>query len=359
MAFNLNITYLICILSLLNLDEARSFLTHHRDRHKNAVPDHVLLPRTPHSHSTNNELLSSPICDDKTYSDRTTRKPVGLYAIFAEYAWSKLRSSGLLNMTDEDHITRDSTPQKVDSSFVRIHVVSARPKVDMVIRYARYALLETIATESNSNSLSCLNGTQVLNFVIFPQPNIAISTPILGIDLVTLPGGKNLCAIDFQPILSCKCYNDYLKTWPDRYSSFEHRLQQLHAKFVKDRDLAWGGDIPDEASRFFSPYALWTRFKSDQEFKVLHEDIYPAFTAYVDLYIDLLLHIQSDLCHSTVNKYVHDTREKNDEQKTIQGQYDYLRYRTEHDPARPMLKRFYGEEWTETLIKTKLFPLEI
>eukprot|EP00957_Ditylum_brightwellii_P055842 4230951-Ditylum_brightwellii.AAC.1 len=33
------------------------------------------------------------------------------------------------------------------------------------------------------------------------------------------------------------------------------------------------------------------------------------------------------------------------------GHTDYLNYRRANDPARPMLRSLYGEEWTEQLIE--------
>jgi hypothetical protein len=34
----------------------------------------------------------------------------------------------------------------------------------------------------------------------------------------------------------------------------------------------------------------------------------------------------------------------------------YLQYRLENDPARPMLRALYGEEWSEEVLTTVLFP---
>mmetsp|Transcript_7751 Transcript_7751/g.11341 ORF Transcript_7751/g.11341 Transcript_7751/m.11341 type:complete len:156 (-) Transcript_7751:70-537(-) len=39
------------------------------------------------------------------------------------------------------------------------------------------------------------------------------------------------------------------------------------------------------------------------------------------------------------------------------GHTDYLNYRRANDPARPMLRSLYGEEWTERLIEGVLFPM--
>ena len=41
-----------------------------------------------------------------------------------------------------------------------------------------------------------------------------------------------------------------------------------------------------------------------------------------------------------------------------QSQLNYARYRAEKDPARGMLTRFYGPEWTEEYIHGFLFDLE-
>ena len=40
------------------------------------------------------------------------------------------------------------------------------------------------------------------------------------------------------------------------------------------------------------------------------------------------------------------------------AQLSYIRYRAEKDPARGMLTRYYGAEWTEEYIHGFLFDLE-
>jgi phycoerythrobilin:ferredoxin oxidoreductase len=42
----------------------------------------------------------------------------------------------------------------------------------------------------------------------------------------------------------------------------------------------------------------------------------------------------------------------------LSGQKRYTAYRAEKDPARGMLTRFYGSEWTESYIHDVLFDLE-
>jgi phycoerythrobilin:ferredoxin oxidoreductase len=42
----------------------------------------------------------------------------------------------------------------------------------------------------------------------------------------------------------------------------------------------------------------------------------------------------------------------------VNGQRRYTRYRAEKDPARGMLSRFHGAEWTESYIHEVLFDLD-
>ena len=44
--------------------------------------------------------------------------------------------------------------------------------------------------------------------------------------------------------------------------------------------------------------------------------------------------------------------------KVLNGQKKYMRYRAEKDPARGMLRGFFGNEWTEYYINNILFNLQ-
>ena len=44
--------------------------------------------------------------------------------------------------------------------------------------------------------------------------------------------------------------------------------------------------------------------------------------------------------------------------KILIGQKKYMRYRAEKDPARGMLRGFFGNEWTERYINNILFDLQ-
>ena len=301
------------------------------------------------------------------------------------------------------------------------------------LRLARYAILETMTPSSSSSSYSSITttddknnndddddndddndkrsnmisfhqGIHVLNLVLFPtihQQN-PIPLPILGMDLVTLPGGKHLIAIDFQPIhpLPHDC-EEHTFLFPQQQhddddddddnhttktttttiqSKYETKIKTIHNQYVKQHPnkIIWGGDIPQPAKRFFSPYALWTRLKDEEGLDIIQNQIYIAFCAYFDLYIELLQEVQQQQqqqqqrnedqssnnndCRNGIKDDDDDDDMGVDEvekafEKVRHGHRDYLTYRRENDPARPMLTRLYGNDWTEDVISEVLFKM--
>jgi phycoerythrobilin:ferredoxin oxidoreductase len=169
---------------------------------------------------------------------------------------------------------------------------------------------------------------QVLNFVIFPK--LEYDLPFFGADLVTLPGG-HLIAIDMQPLF---------RDDPAYQARFAAPIMPIFEKY--QQALPWGGDFPAEAQQFFSPAFLWTRSKEDD---VVETHVFAAFKEYLQAYLDF---VEQAVPVTDV-----------DQLANIQAAHlRYLRYRAEKDPARGMLTRFYGEEWTEEYIHGFLFDLE-
>ena len=72
--------------------------------------------------------------------------------------------------------------------------------------------------------------------------------------------------------------------------------------------------------------------------------IRPAFADYLRLYLALVEEAQP-VDHERAAHL-------------LSGQKRYTAYRAEKDPARGMLTRFYGSEWTESYIHGVLFDLE-
>ena len=170
----------------------------------------------------------------------------------------------------------------------------------------------------------------VINLVLQPSPSYEM--PFFGADFVTLPSG-HLLALDLQPVLKEDCiHNQYII----------ERLMPIHDKWQSL--LPPGGGIPDEAKSFFSPGFLWTRLPLGTKSDILiREVIYPAFKDYLDLYLEL----------ANASKLV----SKDRTHSLKQGQNLYLEYRSKKDPARAMLTRFYGRDWTEHYIQNVLFNL--
>jgi phycoerythrobilin:ferredoxin oxidoreductase len=165
---------------------------------------------------------------------------------------------------------------------------------------------------------------QVLNFVISPHWDYDL--PFFGADLVTLPGG-HLIAIDLQPLFHDADYRE-------RYGA------PALAVLARYREaLPWGGDFPEEAKPFFSPAFLWTRPTATE---VVETTVFAAFQEYLQVYIDL------------VKAAVPVPDRRGD---ILAAQRRYQAYRAEKDPARGMLTRFYGAEWTEQYIHGFLFDL--
>lgn len=172
------------------------------------------------------------------------------------------------------------------------------------------------------------NSLQVLNFVIFPELNYDL--PFFGADLVTLPGG-HLIAIDMQPLFSQN---------PAYQAKYSEPIMPMFHKY--QQDLPWGGDFPEEAKQYFSPAFLWTR---PSETSVVQTKVFEVFQDYLTAYINFVLQAEP----------VTDSKELS---KILQAQKSYADYRAEKDPARGMLTRLYGEEWTEEYIHGFLFDLE-
>lgn len=183
------------------------------------------------------------------------------------------------------------------------------------IRQARAAVLSTIPTVP----------PKVLNFVVFPE--VELDLPIFGADFVALPGG-HLIVLDFQPVSSSSL------------RVAEEALREVHAKY-KALLPPLGGEIPEAARAFFSPYFLFVRAEDDG---LVQSVVFDAFKAYFNIYLDLIEQARPV-----------PVEEEGRREEIREGHKKYVTYRAVNDPARGMLTRMYGEEWTERVIYEVLF----
>jgi phycoerythrobilin:ferredoxin oxidoreductase len=252
----------------------------------------------------------------------------GLYRPFVEYAWSKLEEAGVLLETSEStavpsELAKNEAVAKgmPEGTTVKISI-DAKKGNGNPVTYGRFALLETLLPDVTGVSTK---GIQVMNLVVFGKPPL----PVWGVDLVSLPGDRHLLAMDVQPMTADKKLpmEDKWKEWHDTYvtGSFE-----------------WGGDLPEDAQKFFSPHGLWTRLAGEDAVPQIQTDVFAAFAAHLDLYLE---------CVAAAAAADDDTPACEDNH-----QDEYLQYRLQNDPARPMLQRLYGPEWTERVLEEVLFP---
>jgi len=100
--------------------------------------------------------------------------------------------------------------------------------------------------------------------------------------------------------------------------------------------------MPDDVARFFSPGLIWSRLpkEKDSDFLIANQ-LYETFKEYLKLYLKTLFESEE------VDYGL--------QQELIKGQNNYLNYRKDKDPARPMLYGLFGKEFTESLINEILF----
>lgn len=221
-------------------------------------------------------------------------------------------------------------PYPVKDTFLQRQDVTGSKAKPLPVTTATWACQTDKFRQVRAACVSGGGAASVLNFVI--NPSARFDLPFFGGDLVTLPSG-HLLALDLQPADK----SDRQHTQP-----VWDRLMPIFDRWRKQ--LPDGGPIPDEAQPFFSPAFLWTRLPlGDEGDDLIASVVRPAFNEYLNLYLDLAAEAEP----------VSDARRDS----LLAGQRRYTDYRAEKDPARGMLTRFHGSEWTEAYIHTVLFDL--
>ena len=108
--------------------------------------------------------------------------------------------------------------------------------------------------------------------------------------------------------------------------------------------LPAGGEVPAESAAFFSSCFLFSRLPASTGAEALREAVLPAYEDYLRTYLQLLAEEQPLTDSEALVQ-------------TKKAQLEYASYRAEKDPARGMLTRLYGADFTEKLIRQVLFDL--
>jgi Ferredoxin-dependent bilin reductase len=281
----------------------------------------------------------------------------GLYRPFAEQAWNYLleQNPSLLSVLDlPSEVSFQETTVPPKNHTVRISLRAAvGSDAASPIQYVRSALIETIGNDDHSTD----DGIQVLNMVVFPKSHAG--WPVWGADFVSLPGNKHLLLLDAQPVYAMgdgtavesqqNPYEQWFDTWYERH--------EVGARYP------WGGDLPEAVQEFVSARALWTRLgavpnaatatkepidqpSTTSPIRFIQESVFPAALDHLSIYLESLLGAANDA-----------ERRDDEEMATNSRLPRYLQYRLDNDPARPMLKRLFGPEWTEEALHDVLFPI--
>lgn len=254
----------------------------------------------------------------------------GLYKKFADYCWTSVEDSGLFEeLKVPPELGYNESPLKgTEDGVVRIttKAMTAPASEDhSMVKYARVALIETIISGEDTDLHR--SGIQVLNFVVIPSDETNL--PVLGIDLVSLPGNRHLLLLDAQPMALPNKYEDHWESW--------------HKSHVDGNPVfPWGGDFPEAVQPYVSKYSLWTRLQESKDpTSTIENEVWDAFIEHADLYFELL------------------KRSTWEEASGENVQTAYLEYRKGNDPAKPMLNSLYGPEWTTRILDEVLFPIEL
>ncbi|MEM8718792.1 MAG: phycoerythrobilin:ferredoxin oxidoreductase [Cyanobacteria bacterium P01_G01_bin.39] len=222
----------------------------------------------------------------------------------------------------------DLQPYPIPAGFERKEGVMGKGKKQEPVLTTSHGFKSEKLRQIRAAHVQGGSALQVLNFVIFPETDYDL--PFFGADLVTLPGG-HLIAIDMQPLFSQS------KSYQAKYS--EPIMPMFHDY---QRDLPWGGDFPEEAQKYFSPAFLWTR---PEKTETVNSKVFAAFCDYLDAYINFVQQAEKVTDNQSLNKI-------------LEAQRSYADYRAAKDPARGMLTRLYGADWTEEYIHGFLFDLD-
>jgi len=254
--------------------------------------------------------------------DLCSIKPVSLTG----WAWQPFLDLAIASLQKYD-----PEPYPIPSTFLHKVGTTGSKSKPLSVTTATWACSTSKLRQVRAACVEAGSAASVLNFVA--NPRCTYDLPFFGADFVTLANG-HLLALDLQPVI--KTDSKHTQHVWDKLLPIYHRWKS---------QLPDGGPIPEEAQQYFSPCFLWTRLPLGAESdSIIESVVMAAFKEYLECYLSLIDQAQM----------VSEERSS----LLLQGQHRYTSYRSAKDPARGMLTRFYGAEWTESYIHDVLFDLQ-
>lgn len=246
---------------------------------------------------------------------RTEEKDPLLYMPFWEWQMNFMKSS-LTNL----HPIDCSTLNQVDVSYNENKEKGARI-VNHCYASNEYRKIRMTYYDAG-------DAVQVFNSVWYPDAKYNL--PVLGIDLLSFNRKKYLAIVDFQPLHPeeddhATCYEHILKPIKNKYENLKGRMS---SKFYDE-------------TQFFSKEMLFARF---QDGKIVYDDLFPAFKAYVETHLELVKSTPPAMTRKMV-------------QHVFERQQAYDTYSAERDPAAGLFAAMFGKDWAEDFIYDFLFSL--
>ena len=174
---------------------------------------------------------------------------------------------------------------------------------------------------------------QVFNSLWYPEAD-RVGAPLLGVDLLKFGAGKYLCVIDAQP-----------PGGRGEDGAVPHDATALDAIRSLPENAPLRGEVSSkwyDSNRFFSKQMLYGRFDNATGPASVKDVLFPAFTAYLDAYVDAVAKCPTDAGAAPA---------------ALAAQADYDAFNAERDPAHGLFTSYFGAEWANDYVHDFLFKL--
>eukprot|EP00929_Paragymnodinium_shiwhaense_P096286 TRINITY_DN5782_c0_g1_i1.p1 TRINITY_DN5782_c0_g1~~TRINITY_DN5782_c0_g1_i1.p1 ORF type:complete len:368 (+),score=92.34 TRINITY_DN5782_c0_g1_i1:96-1199(+) len=173
---------------------------------------------------------------------------------------------------------------------------------------------------------------QAMNVAVYPNPERG-ALPILGVDIIAMNSGKRLLfGVDWAPASPDEAYH------AEKIAPFVDDIKGANEDLAIDPTGKFYGERPE----FFSRSMFFARPESLTEMMDREGRLRDVLEGYCERFVEMLERTSpaapSDASHARVR------------------QDDYDRWHAQRDPALPIFKKLFGEDWTKGFTEQVLFP---